>query len=331
LKYRLLDLGSKPVILKKKRRERIKFLWELLLTIFKAKVHIIHCRNALSTIIYGGIAAKILRKPFIVSFHGYNPFRYGNNTFIFNNILHSADKIITVSYDLKKYLANFMSIPLNKIAVIHNGIKVVNITPRMREQKRKELGFCNRKPIVGCVGNLREVKGHRYLILASKIILNKFPEAIFILAGDGELKGELEELTEREGIKEKFLFLGKRNDILELMSIFDIFVLPSLSEGLCNALLEAMATELPVVATNAGGNPEVVVDGVTGFLVPPKNPYKMAEAIVKILQNPELAKQMGKAGRKRVEEKFSLERMVREYERVYRSIVHGQRSTVDGS
>ena len=109
--------------------------------------------------------------------------------------------------------------------------------------------------------------------------------------------------------------------------MFDVFVLSSVTEGISLTLLEAMASGLPVVVTNVGGNPEVVVDGETGFLVPPKNPEKMAEAIITLLKNKELAKKMGVAGRKRVEEKFSLERMVREYEEIYRNLLKYDRNT----
>ncbi|RLG99177.1 glycosyltransferase, partial [Candidatus Bathyarchaeota archaeon] len=128
-------------------------------------------------------------------------------------------------------------------------------------------------------------------------------------------------------LKEKVTFVNFKEDVYKILKLFDVFVLSSVTEGISLTLLEAMASGLPVVVTNVGGNPEVVVDGETGFLVPPKNPEKMAEAIITLLKNKELAKKMGVAGRKRVEEKFSLERMVREYEEIYRNLLKYDRNT----
>ena len=192
----------------------------------------------------------------------------------------------------------------------------------MGEKMKQELGIDNSDRIIGCVGTLRSVKGHKYLIQAIPLILDKFPHTRLVLVGDGPLRSELERLAEKLKVRERIMFLGYRPDVSELMNIFDIFILPSLSEGLSNVLLEAMAASKPVIATNVGGNPEVVEDGRTGLLVPPKDPKKIAEAVNELLDNKNKRLEMGKAGLERVKEKFSISKTVREYKEVYLEVLH---------
>jgi len=123
------------------------------------------------------------------------------------------------------------------------------------------------------------------------------------------------------GLREKIRFLGKRKDVPSIISKMDISVLSSTSEGLSNVILESMAAGKPVVVTNVGGSSEIVMDGVNGFLVPPADPPAMADAILNLLQNPEKAVQMGNAGKKLVQEKFSVDAMVRSYEKLYTELM----------
>ncbi|MCS6861161.1 MAG: glycosyltransferase, partial [Abditibacteriales bacterium] len=170
---------------------------------------------------------------------------------------------------------------------------------------------------VGCVGTLRPVKGHRYLIEAIAAVREKVPHVHLSLVGDGPARGELDDLRQRLGLNGCVSLLGMRDDVDALLKQFDVFVLPSLSEGISNALLEAMAAGLPVVATDVGGNPEVVQHGVTGLLVPPQDSRALAEALWQLLTDADGRCAMGRKGRERVETYFSLSAMAQRYGEIY--------------
>lgn len=332
LKQDFLELGIKPIVLRQKRWYDLKFLFQLLVIIRNLKPHIIHCRNASHVVIYGNIVAKILNLPLVVSVHGHPDF-LTDNPFIkrlWYVIQKRSHKIVTVSNSLKDILIRKGKIRPDKITVIHNGIDLADIKhdPIVKQKLKQELGINDSDQIIGCVGNLRSVKGHRYLIQSMPLILERFPNARLILVGDGPLRSELEQLAEKFRVREKTVFLGYRTDIPELMNIFDIFVLPSLSEGLSNVLLEAMAASKPVVATNVGGNPEVVENYKTGILIPPKNPVMLAQAVNDLLSDESKRLKMGELGFKRVKEHFLLSDTVQKYERIYREIIRNSLHSV---
>jgi glycosyltransferase involved in cell wall biosynthesis len=164
--------------------------------------------------------------------------------------------------------------------------------------------------VVGNVARLAEQKGHRDLIAAARIVLDRRPDVRFAIAGDGELRDELERLAAPLG--DRFLLLGSRTDVPDLLASFDVFAFPSRFEGLCVAVIEAQAAGVPVVATPVGGIRESVVDGETGWLVPPKNPEALAERISWVLEHPQEARTVAEAGRRRAVERHSVERMVAE-------------------
>jgi glycosyltransferase involved in cell wall biosynthesis len=168
-------------------------------------------------------------------------------------------------------------------------------------------------PVVGNVARLVEQKDQRTLVDAAPAILAEFPGARFVVVGDGPLRRELERRA--EGLP--FEFAGGRDDVPELLAGFDVFAFPSLYEGLCLAVIEAQAAGVPVVATPVGGIRETVVDGVTGRLVPPREPAALAAAVSRLLREPELASRLAAEARRRVHERFSVERMVAETLRLY--------------
>ncbi len=167
------------------------------------------------------------------------------------------------------------------------------------------------------------MKGHSTFVKALPQILSRHPHAQVVIAGDGPLRDELQEQAGALGVAEAVHLLGVRDDVPELLQRLDLFVLPSNSEGLSNALLEAMANRLAVVATSVGGNPEVVDHGVTGLLVPPRDPEAMADACSDLLDNPERLEDMGRRGEERVEEKFTVQRMAVEMGAFYKELVRG--------
>jgi glycosyltransferase involved in cell wall biosynthesis len=205
---------------------------------------------------------------------------------------------------------------------VHEGIDIEHVDAAPRGDVHGELWLPHHAPVVGNVAALVPHKGQRYLVEAAQIVLKRVPDARFLILGEGELRPALEQLVRRAHLEKHVLLPGFRPDVLSLLKAFDVFVLPSITEGLGTSLLDAMACRKPIVATLAGGIPEVVVDGETGFLVPVRDPGALAGRIVRLLEREDLRRALGEAGRLRVERRFSADRMVVEtlaaYERVAR-------------
>ncbi len=209
-----------------------------------------------------------------------------------------------------------------KIIVIRNGITLAKFGKRRTNSHlRQELALPASAPLVVVFSRLNQMKGIQYFLDAASILVGKFPDARFLVAGDGESRKELEEYACRAGLGQRAVFTGFRNDVPELLSEAAVSVLPSLSEGLSNSLLESMASGVPVVATSVGGNPEVIEHGVSGLLVPLRDSAALAAAIGRVLEDEELAASFAQAGMLRVAELFSMERSVRETEHLYRRLV----------
>jgi glycosyltransferase involved in cell wall biosynthesis len=182
--------------------------------------------------------------------------------------------------------------------------------------------------VVGTVAHLSPEKGLRYLIEAASMIPSVQSRLRFVIVGDGQCRSELETLVQDLDLSDCFHFTGFQDRTVQVTRTFDMFVLPSLSEGLSSAILTAMACSLPVIATSVGGIPELVKHGVTGLLVPPADPRGLAQAIQHLLDDPEGAFQMGLQGRKRAEEHFTLQRKIVETEQLCYSLL---RSAKNGS
>jgi glycosyltransferase involved in cell wall biosynthesis len=175
------------------------------------------------------------------------------------------------------------------------------------------------------VCRLNKNKGIEYFLQAAAIVRRQCPRARFLIVGgsyfEPEYKPALERLAANMNLSDVVVFTGERNDIPDVLQEIDISVLPSLSEGLSNSLLESMAAGLPIVATNVGGNPEIVQDGRTGLLVPPRNAEALSTAIIRILQNPDLARRFGEKGYDRVKENFALTATVQRTEDLYMTLL----------
>jgi glycosyltransferase involved in cell wall biosynthesis len=180
-------------------------------------------------------------------------------------------------------------------------------------------------PVVGNVAALVPHKGQHYLIDAAAIAVRQVPDARFVIVGDGELRHALEEHIRHKHLERHVFLAGFRDDALELTKGFDIFVMSSISEGMCTALVDAMAASKPAVTTDAGAIPEVMVDGETGFLVPIRDHQAMAARIVQLLKNPKLRARMGEAALQRARDRFTVDRMVDGTQAVYESLFSAQR------
>ncbi|HSC26180.1 MAG TPA: glycosyltransferase [Vicinamibacterales bacterium] len=211
-------------------------------------------------------------------------------------------------------------VPETRAVTVHEGIDIDHVEAAPTADLHQELWLPHNAPIVGNVAALVPHKGHRHLVEAAALVVRKVPDARFIIAGEGELKASLERQIKDHHLEKHVILVGFRPDVLSLHKAFDIFVLSSVTEGLGTSLLDAMACGKPIVATTAGGIPEVVSDGETGFLVPPRDHGAMADAIVRLLNDGGLRVRMGGAAGVRVRRKFSAERMVQETQRVYERV-----------
>jgi glycosyltransferase involved in cell wall biosynthesis len=236
-----------------------------------------------------------------------------------------ADRVTVNAEAVGRFVRSEERCRPRKMVLIPNGVSDEILDARAdRAETRRRLNLPPDGPVVGVVSRLAWKKGVRYLLEAALRVLEAVPAATFLVAGDGPLRAELEAQSQAAGLGERVWFLGTRDDAVELFSVFDVFVLPSVIEGMSNALLEAMARGVPVVATQVGGNSEVVVDGETGFLVPAADPDRMATAITKLLQAPELAHEMGAAGKRRIVEHYGIDVMVRRIEALYEGLLAGR-------
>lgn len=236
-----------------------------------------------------------------------------------------VDRYVTVSRDLARWLVDEVRIPAARVTAIYNGVDTDRFSPGPAEGILP-IGFAPPGSfVVGTIGRLEEVKDQPTLVAAFCRMLELRPplrdRLRLVIAGDGRLRGDIEARLEQHQARQLAWLPGFRSDAPELMRTCDLFVLPSLREGISNTILEAMATAKPVLATAVGGTPEIVEDGVTGTLVPPSDSEAMAHGLLTYVDNPVMAETQGSAGRARALDCFSLSGMVESYGRIYDDLV----------
>jgi glycosyltransferase involved in cell wall biosynthesis len=238
-----------------------------------------------------------------------------------------ADRVIANSTAVRDWLVE-LGVPGKRIVTIPNGIALSERRRSVGFPIRRQLGISPQAPLIAAICRLNKNKGIEYFLQAAAIVRTHVPEARFLIVGgsyfEPEYKPSLERLAAGMGLADTVAFTGERNDIPDLLEEIDISVLPSLSEGLSNSLLESMAAGLPVIATNVGGNPEIVQDGRTGLLVPPRNPEALSAAIIRMLENRESARRFGAAGYERVKQSFSLTATVQQTEDLYTELLEAR-------
>lgn len=236
-----------------------------------------------------------------------------------------VDRILAVSLDLRSHLIKRFG--AEKVTCIQNAIDIEQVcVTRDAKELKKELDLDENQFLIGTMGRLMPVKGLEFFLKAADIIRRQKPNVKFIIAGDGPLKGTLEAQAHEYGLDKDVLFLGHRDDGYDILGLMDLFVLPSMSEGIPMVLLEALALARPVIASRVGGIPEVIEDGVSGLLVTPGREDELAQSCVALMDNYNFAQQLGVAGRKRIEERFSARVMAEKVAEVYRTLVCGRES-----
>jgi glycosyltransferase involved in cell wall biosynthesis len=299
----------------------LRFLVQLCWVIYRRRVDLIHV-NSYVPGNYARLAAALMQVPIVIDhWHGFT--RFNRKRRLICRVLgRFTDLSLAVSQGVRDYLLEQVGLDPAKVRVVPNGVDVAAIdAARPGAEVRRELGLTDNVPVIGLVGRLDHWgKGHKELFTAMARLRERHPVHALIVGG-GRRAPEMRQLAERLGLADAILFLGQRQDVPDLLNAMDVFVLPSYSEGVSLALLEAMAAGRPVIATAVGGLPEVVTDGVTGLLIPPRDADALAEALGRLLANPAWAQQLGANARDHVREHYSLDRLGREINEIYATLV----------
>lgn len=295
-------------------------LWRLVRFLRVQRPDVVHT-HLIHGDLYGTLAARLAGVPHVVSTkHNDDAFRQrGFYAWLDRALARYQNQIITISHHLRRFYVEVEGLPADKISTIHYGLDPGAFLQRVGEgaDVRAELGMPADVPLVGVVGRLTEQKGHAYLLDAFAEVIQALPSAHLLVVGDGELRPALEQQAARLGLQDSVTFTGRREDVPRIMMALDVLVMPSLWEGFGLVLLEAMAAGKPVVASRVSAIPEIVVEGETGLLVPPADPKALAQALLVILVDPTRAVGMGHRGRARLEQEFTIGKIIESTNQVY--------------
>lgn len=303
-----------------KRKHGIDYFYPFKLArlLKKQQIQILHLHNS-TAFFYGVIAGKLAGIPAIVyTEHARDVFPNLKVRIADKLLSFLTDRIIVVAEYLKENLIDYEKFDEHKISVIYNGIDPAEFNIKTDHiKKRKELNLDGNSPVIGIVARLDPIKNHVFLIKAMKHVIGKFPKAVLLIVGDGPIHSELKSLVKHYMLDKNVRFLGTRTDVPEIMSVIDVFVLCSKSEGLSVTLLEAMAAGKPVVATSVGGNPELIEHDINGLLVESDDEEELSKALIELLTDKSKSLKLGEAAKKKIVENFTLNNMVRKYEKIY--------------
>lgn len=236
-----------------------------------------------------------------------------------------VDRYITVSERVKDHLVSRAHIPDHKVTTIYNGVALNDQVRFHHGAQDPPCGLTSHDRLIIAMGRLHLQKGYAYLIHALAAVREEFPAIKLFIVGEGEEENNLKNLVKSLDLTDQIMFTGLLPDSGKILSFAELFILPSLWEGMPNAILEAMAAGKPVVATTVGGVPELVLHGETGILVPPQDPDALARAILDLFRDPVKARTMGEAGRERVQVHFRIASMLEKTERLYHELLATKR------
>ncbi len=295
--------------------------WNVLVSLFKLlpyikekNIDIIHA-NSRATQVLGYFIQRLSHKPFVSTCHGFFKKR------LFRKVFPCwGAKVIAISESVEEHLLDDFEVNKKDIVVVHNGIdaekfqiKKGNVNKSTKVKYSMPVGG----PVIGVIARLSEEKGHIYLIEAMKYVLQDIPGAKLLLIGEGRMKEKLVSLVKKLGIEQNVFFISEVSDTKEILFDLDVFVMPSLKEGLGLALMEAMASGLPVIGSAVGGIKNLIQDGYNGLLVKPEDPLGLAEAILALLRDSSKSDFLGNNASNFIKENFSQEEMVLKTERMY--------------
>ena len=315
-----------------KNRFNLRVILQLSSLIRKERVDIVHSQGARADF-FARIAAKLAGAPNVVStvpmpVEGFDVNPIKKLIYMaFNRFSECfVDRFIVVSDALEKMMIEKNGIETKRVVKIYNGIETDEYCMSDEEIAYRRSSFREKSdlgenvPVIGVIGRLVWQKGFKYFIETIPDVLKEFKEARFLLVGEGELEDELKVKSKKLKLEDKIIFTGFMSDIKNVLASIDILVIPSLREGLPVVLLEAMAMMKSIVATNIEGIMEILENGVSGLLVPPRDTEALAEAVIDLLKHQDKANQMGIAARRVVEERFGVETMVQKVKKVYEEL-----------
>ena len=300
--------------------ESIRALFKLVRLLRKERIAILHCYLFRANFL-GRIAGRVAGVPIIISSIRTIEREKRYQLLLDRMTSFMVDRYVAVSQAVKDFSVDH-GIPAKKCVVIYNGVDLTTRGSRTECVKlREELKITSYDHILLTIGRLRAEKGYGVLLRSLMRMREKVPSLKLLMVGKGEEELHLKRYSQQHRLDDLIVFMGEREHVGKLLSLADIVVLSSLWEGMPNVLLEAMAAGKPVVATQVGGVPEVVVQGETGILVPPGDADALAHALIELLQDREKAQRMGSAGRVRAERHFDVRSMVENTEKVYRELL----------
>lgn len=316
----LKDIELKIIRLVREKPFDLNFLHNLIHLVRRENVNLIHS-HMFTMNFYGALSSMMTRTPLICTMHDtYYDLSKRKRILMYKFISAIAKSIVTVSHDMHTTVNDRISRKKN-IKCILNGVDVKRFESKTKEKLRRSRDIPHGEFIIINVGNLYKVKNHLLLVYIAKRLTDVIPNFKLIIIGEGTARDDIEGKIRELSLQEKVVLLGLRKDVSEWLSLADVSVLPSRSEGLSISLLEAMSHGLPVIASNAGGNKDVIVKDKNGILVEDFGIYTYSEEILRLYQNPWLREYLGKNARSTVEEKFGAKRMVKQYEALYASCV----------
>jgi glycosyltransferase involved in cell wall biosynthesis len=292
----------------------------------RGKFDVVHAHDLWSNMI-GIVAGKLAGVPVIVTSQrdlSHGDWYQGRRKKWLRRAQNASSAILTNARMIREGLVGQEGLAAEKVRVIYNGVDLDKFesSPSMRA---KLFPGMERAKLIVLVGNMHtDVKGHPTLIAAAPKIVSRFPQVRFVLVGDGGQRKDFEAAAQAAGVGANFMFLGRRNDVADILAACDIAVLPSAAEGMPNAVLEYMAAGLPVVASAVGGNLEVIAEGATGLLVPPGDAEALGQALLRLLADDVLALRVARKGRELVEQRFSFERLTREVGALYEELLQAK-------
>src|SRR5579862_1467073 len=290
----------------------IQAAWQLGKILTDVQPDVVHAHDPMAVALAAmalRMSAKLERRPLLVAArrvdfhlkrHAFSKWKY-----------HQIDVFIAASRLIASMLASD-GIPADRIVTVHDGVNTGVIDKQPVVDAHAAFGLPRGAPIVGNVAALAAHKGQRHLVAAAARVVRAVPDARSLIIGEGDLRDALTRQIKTLGLERHVHLTGFRDDAIGLLKSFDLFAMSSVTEGLGSAMLEAMACAKPVVATRAGGIPEAMTDGVCGLLVPPNDEPALAAGIVQLLKDPDLRRRMGAAGRQRILDEFSVEKMVKD-------------------
>jgi glycosyltransferase involved in cell wall biosynthesis len=286
--------------------------------ISRNKVDILHCHQY-TPYVYGVLGAALTRTKVIYTEHGrFYPEQRRLKRLIVNPFLCLlTDYVTAISYATRDALVQFEKFPVGKIHVVYNGIDERKYRGAEEEGLKESLGICDSAEVLGTVARLDAIKNQSMMLKALKIVHQTYPNTYLIIVGDGPERKRLESQAAAFGLSQYVIFAGFKVDAHRFYRIMDIFLLTSFSEGTAMTLLEAMASGVACIATDVGGNREILEDNVSGVIVPSDDELTLAERICQLINDKKVRQKIGEAGTKRFYEKFTVDKMVKAYEKMY--------------